>query len=117
MAFTDPQTITINAVPKTLVKIKSDGQKTIYRTADEEVALTLSHQESKKRTRHMIRMDQRTVAADPLTAVNEYVSNGIYLVIDEPEFGFTDAVLDYNVQALKVWMSTANILKILAGES
>lgn len=117
MAFTDPQSITINAVPKSLAKIKSDGQKTIYRTSDEEVSFTISHQESKSRTRHMVRADQRVVAADPLTAVNEYKSAGVYMVIDEPEYGFTDAQLDYIVQGLKTWLSTANVLKVCAGES
>lgn len=117
MSFSDPQTITINTVAKTCARIKSDGQKSIYRTADEEVTLTLSHQESKNRTRHMVRADQRVVAADPLTAVNDYKSTGVYLVIDEPEFGFTDAQIDYVVQALKTWLSTANVLKILGGES
>lgn len=117
MSFTDPQSITINAIAKSLVRIKSDGEKTIYRTADEEFTLTVSHMASKSRTRRMVRVDQRKVAADPLTAVNEYKSLGFYCVIDEPEYGFSDTEIDYVVQGLKTWMSSGNVAKVLAGES
>lgn len=116
MAFTDPQTITINAVPKTLNRIKSDGYRSEYATADEEVKMTISHQESKGRTRRMVRVDSRVVAADPLTAQNEYKSLGVYIVIDEPEFGFADADIDYVVQALNTWLSTANVTKVCGNE-
>lgn len=116
MALSDPQTITINAVPKTCARIQSDGTKSVYATADEEVKLTISHQESKNRTRRMIRVDQRVIAADPLTSVNEYKSLGVYVVIDEPEYGFADANIDYVVQALKTWLATATVLKVLGSE-
>lgn len=117
MAFADPQSITVNAVAKSLVRIKSDGFKSIYRTADEEFTFTISHQESKSRTRRMARFDQRKVAADPLTAVNEYKTASFYVVIDEPEYGFSDAEIDYLVQGLKTWLSSGNVAKICANES
>lgn len=117
MAFTDPQTLTINAVPKTLVRIKSEGLKSTYKTADEEITFTVSHQESKSRTRRMARVDQRKVATDPLSTTQTYKTAGVYLVIDEPEFGFSDAELDYIVQALKTWLSSTNVGKICASES
>ena len=116
MAFTDPQTITVNTVAQTLNRIKSDGYRSEYLEADEEFRMTISHQESKSRTRRMIRVDQRVVAADPLTSVNEYKSLGVYLVIDEPEYGFSDAEIDYVVQALCTWLSTANVTKVCGNE-
>jgi hypothetical protein len=64
----------------------------------------------------MVRADQRVVAADPLTSVNEYKDLGVYLVIDEPEYGFTDAEIDYVVQALTTWLSTANVTDILESQ-
>jgi hypothetical protein len=42
----------------------------------------------------MIRIDNRVVAADPLTSVNEYKSLGVYIVIDEPEYGFDDGDIE-----------------------
>lgn len=116
MAFADPQTITISAVAQTLNRTKSDGLRTEYTTADEVYKFTISHQESGKRTRRMVRIDKRIVAADPLSSINEYKSLGVYLVIDEPEYGFTDTEIDYLVQALKTWASTANVLKVLGAE-
>lgn len=116
MAFADPQTITVNTVAQTLNRIKSDGYRSEYLEADEEFKLTISHQESKSRTRRMVRVDQRVVAADPLTSVNEYKNLGVYLVVDEPEYGFTDAEIDYVVQALCTWLSTANVTKVCGNE-
>lgn len=116
MAFADPQTLTVNSVAQTLARIKSDGYRSEYLEDVEEFKMTISHQESSGRTRRMIRADQRVVAEDPLTSVNEYKSLGVYLVIDEPEFGFTDTEIDYLVQALCVWLSTANVTKVLGNE-
>lgn len=116
MAFTDPQTITVNTVEKTLPRVKSDGFRSEYLEAAEEFKLAISHQESKGRTRRMVRIDQRVVAADPLTSVNEYKTLGVYLVIDEPEYGFSDAQIDYVVQALTAWLTTANVTKVLGNE-
>lgn len=116
MAFTDPQTITINTVAQTLNRVKSDGYQSIYSKDDESVKLTISHQESKGRTRRMARVDNRVVAADPLTSVNEWKNLGVYLVIDEPEYGFDDQDIDYVVQALLAWLTSANVLKICSSQ-
>lgn len=116
MAFTDPQTITVNTVEKTLAKVKSEGYRSEYAKADETYKMAISHQVSKGRTRRMVRIDSRVVATDPLSSVSEYKNLGVYLVIDEPEYGFADADIDYVVQALKTWLSTANVLKVLGNE-
>lgn len=114
MAFSDPQTITVDATPETLNRISSDGTKSVYSTTDESIKMTISHQESKKRTRHLVRIDHRVVAADPLSSENEWKNLGVYFVIDEPEYGFTDAVVDNIAQALTAWLSTANVTKVLS---
>lgn len=116
MAFTDPQTVTIDAVDNTLNRVKSDGTRSEYQSSDESVKLTLSHQESGDRTRRMARVDQRVVAADPLTSVNEYKKLGVYIVIDEPEYGFTDTEINNVVQGLATWLSTANVAKLAGSE-
>lgn len=117
MALADPQTITVNSVAKTLNRIKTDGMKSIYSTDDEEFRFTVSHQETKsKRTRRMVRIDQRVVAADPLTSINEYKELGIYMVFDEPEFGFSDATIDLTAAGLLAWLTSANRLKVLANQ-
>lgn len=116
MALSDPQTVTIDATPYTLNRVKSDGFRSEYATADETLKLTVSHQESKMRTRRMCRIDKRVVAADPLTSVNEYKTAGIYLVIDEPEFGFSDSDLDNVLQGFKAWLDSTMALKVLGNQ-
>jgi len=114
MALADPQSITINSVAKTLNRIKADGLKSIYATDDGVFTFTVSHQESGKRTRRMVRIDQRVVAADPLTAQNEYKSLGLYIVIDEPEYGFSDNDIWLTAAGFIAWLTQANVLKVLA---
>lgn len=115
MSLATPQTVTVNAIAKTLNLITSEKSASTFRTDDGAFSLQVSHQVNGKRTRRMARLDQVVVAADPLTAVNASQKAGVYVVIDEPAFGFTDAELEYLVNALKTWLSSANILAILAG--
>lgn len=116
MAFTDPQEITVNTVAKSMPLVQADGTQSLYSMPDETFKMRISHQDSKGRTRRMVRVDQRVVAADPLTSVNEYKTLGVYLVIDEPEYGFTDTQIDYVVQALSAWLSSGNVAKMCGGE-
>lgn len=115
--FADPQSVTINAVPVSLPRVAVGSSEATYRAADETVQMRISHQSTKGRKRRMIRLDQTVIAADPLSAENASQKAGIYLVVDEPSFGFTDAQLDYLVDALIAWLSSANIAKLLGGES
>lgn len=114
--FADPQTVTINAIANSMPRITSDASKSVYSLPDESLKMTVSHQESKDRTRRMVRLDQRVVAADPLTAENEYKTVGVYLVIDQPEYGFSIASIDNIVQGLKSWLTTANVTKLVGAE-
>lgn len=116
MALADPQTITVNTVAQTLNRIKSDGLRSEYATADEVYKFVVSHQESGKRTRRMVRIDQRVVAADPLSSINEYKTLGVYVVIDEPEYGFTDDAIYDVIAGLLAWLTEANCLKVLASQ-
>lgn len=115
--FADPQSVTINAVPISLPRISVGNQEATYRSADETVQLRISHQASKGRKRRMARLDKTVIAADPLTAENTSQKAGIYLVVDEPDFGFDDTNLDYLVDALIAWLTAANIAKLLGGEA
>lgn len=115
--FTDPQTVTINSIAKSMPKIKVGTTDATYRTADETFQLRISHQSTKSRTRRMVRIDQTVIAADPLTSVNTSQTAGVYLVIDEPKFGFDDATLDYLVDGLVAWLTAGNIAKLLGSES
>lgn len=115
--FADPQSVTINAVPVSLPRVSIGTNESTYRSADETVQMRISHQASKGRKRRMVRVDKTVIAADPLTAENASQRAGVYLVVDEPAFGFEDADLDYIVDALVAWLTSGNIAKLLGGES
>lgn len=115
--FADPQSVTINAVPVSLPRVSIGTSESTYRSADEAVQLRISHQSTKGRKRRMVRLDKTVIAADPLTAENASQKAGIYLVVDEPTFGFDDTDLDYLVDALIAWLTAANIAKLLGSES
>lgn len=116
MAFTDPQSVTINAVPTSLPRVSDEATKSVYSSPDETLQLTISHQASTGRQRHMVRIDQMVVAADPLTAVNQQQTLGVYVVVDQPNFGFSDTNINYVVQALTAWLSATNVGKVLGRE-
>lgn len=115
--FTDPQSVTVNTVAKSLPRISTEALSSKYLQAEGEFQLRISHQETKNRIRRMVRLDQTIIAADTLTAVNTRKTAGVYLVIDEPAEGFTDAQLGYLVDALKAWFTAGNTAKVLASES
>lgn len=118
MAFADPQSITVNAVPESMPRISSGESQSVYKTADDDFQMRISHQKTKSRVRRMVRVDQKVVAADPLTAENTYQTAGVYLVVDEPEFGFTDTELGYLVTALTDWLAAGtNTSKLLGSET
>jgi hypothetical protein len=116
MAFADPQSITINAVPVSLPLVEAVGQKSIYSSADETMSLTLSQQKPSGRRRRLARIDSTVIAADPLTAQNESKDAAVYIVIDQPNFGFSDAEINHLVQGLSGFLTEANVLKLLGGE-
>lgn len=116
--FSDPQTVTVNAVAQTLPAISREKSKSVYREDVGEYSLEISHNETGKRIRSVVRLNRTKVTADPfIPAQNVQVSHSTYLVVDRPVAGFTAAELDDDVAGLIAWLSSANVLKVLGGES
>lgn len=118
--FSDPQSVTINAVAQSLPRTGVADHSASYTKDDETVALTISHSStSKGRTRRMVRLDVNKIAADPFTAnQSRKLSCSAYLVIDEPsDSSFTNTELLNNTKGLVGWLSDANLTKVIAGES
>lgn len=117
MAFTDPQSITINSAAVSMPRVESAGMKSIYRDATDEHTLTISHQKTgKKRTRHSVRIDVRDIVANPLTAENDYEEISLYIVIDEPDYGFEDTDIQAILTGFLAWFTSGNVLKVLGKE-
>jgi hypothetical protein len=115
--FTDPQVVTVNAVAKSMPRIKTDGLSAIYSMSDETFKLTISHQKSNTRIRSMARIDQRAIVPDPLTAVNDYETLSFYIVVDRPEVGFSSTTVDQLIAGLKTWLDSTAIGKLYGQES
>lgn len=117
MAFTDPQSVTINSIAISMPRVESAGTSSKYRSADMNHGLQISHQvTSKRRARRQVKLDIRAIVPDPLTAVNDYEAASVYLVIDEPEYGFSDADLTLAIQGFIAWFTSGNIAKVLGSE-
>lgn len=115
--FTDPQSVTINAVAKSMPRVSTGNAESIYATPDENFRMRISHQRVNNRKRHLVRLDQRDIAADPLTAENSYQELGVYLVVDEPLVGFDDTTIGYLVAGLTAWLTAGNVAKVLGSET
>lgn len=109
-----PQSVTINAVATDLHRTRDFETSSIYESTDATLSLKVSHQQAGTRVRRMARIDSKIVAADPLTAISQYQTAGVYIVIDEPSFGFSADDIENIVEGLKTWLTSANIQAMLA---
>lgn len=118
--FSDPQSVTIDAVAQSLPRVSVGEHSATYTKDDETLQLTISHQPTRNgRVRRMVRLDTNKIAADPFIAgQNREVAESAYLVVDEPQDGaFSNAELLSSVKGLLGWLTDANVTKVLAGES
>lgn len=120
--YTDPQSITISAVTTPLPRTSTEGDESLYTSADGLIQLAVSHESGKNgRKRHAIRVNHSKMTADPfIPATNVQVGMSNYVVFDVPPAGYSAA------EQLAVWTgfttllaasSAAAITKLLAGES
>ncbi len=117
MSFADPQSVTVNAVAKSMPRISSEKLQSQYRMDTGDYALRISHAEG-TRNRRTVRLDFQKVAADPFEpALNQKFTGSVYIVIDAPVTGFTNTELKDNSLGLVGWLTSANILKVLGAES
>jgi len=66
MALTDPQTVTISAVPVTLPRTFAEGSESAYVSGDGLVKLSVNHALIKQgRARRLIRIDHSKLTSDP----------------------------------------------------
>lgn len=122
MAFSDPQSVTINSIAISLPRTASaDGTNPSVYTSNDGLTKLSAQSTYGKRTRRTIRIDSSKIAADPLiSSQNIKYSMSCYLVFDLPVTGYTVAeaklVSDGFVAALSA-SSGALVTKLLGGES
>lgn len=107
MAYADPQSVTVTGIGTVaLPRVPSSNPARIgqFQSADGNMVLTVRQDTSAKRFRREIRLTQKKIAADPLTAVNQELSSSVIIVVDEPRSGFSDAEL------LNLWTGLTALL-------
>jgi len=122
MALTDPQTVTISAVPVTLPRTFAEGSESAYVSDDGLVKLSVNHALIKQgRARRLIRIDHSKLTSDPYRpAENVKVGMACYVVFDVPPAGYANAevlAVWKGLNALLTASSDAVVTKVLGGES
>jgi len=120
MAFSDPQSVTINAVANSLPRVSSGVNTGSFSKDDGNVQLSVSHTYG-KRTRRAVRINFSKIASDPLiSAQNIRYSHSWTLVADLPPTGFTVAEAKQVADGFIAWLSAssgAKITQLLGGEN
>lgn len=119
--LTDPQTITVNAVAKTMPRTLQQGTSSTYELADRTFALSIKHnsykQDKKSRVKSLVVFSQRAVVPDPLTAVNDYETVNVSFQIDRPDAGFTSVQIQQMVTGFESWLNSTMVDKLYGRES
>ncbi|DAD51742.1 coat protein [ssRNA phage Esthiorhiza.2_48] len=107
MAFTDPQTVTINAVATPLPRTSFGSHLGEFQKDDGLLKLTFSHSFGKK-TRRLVQLDHSKIAADPLQAsINVRLSARAYMVMETPPYGYSVAEAKQIVDALTSYLTAS----------
>jgi len=113
----DPQSVTINSVATSLPRTQSGPSQNVYTSVDGLTSMTTKQNTTASRFRREVRLSQKKISADPISAITAERGVSVYLVIDEPKNNiFTDTEIGYLIDALKTWSSSTNYNKVLGGE-
>lgn len=117
--FTDPQSVTINAVAQTLPRTGLSTTVGTFTKDDGNVELVIGKAVG-KRIRRTVRLNFRKIAPDAFQSdMNTSYSMSCYLVVDVPPVGFTVAEQKYVVDALVAYLTAstgARVTQLLGGE-
>lgn len=115
--LTDPQSVTVNAVAISLPRTQMGPTQNVYTSADGLTSFTTKQNVTASRFRREVRIAQKKISADPISAVTAERGVSVYLVIDEPKNNiFSDVEIGYLIEALKSWSTSTNYNKVLGGE-
>lgn len=116
--YTDPQSLTINSVAIAFPRVGTSNPTTIglMRSGDAQYELSIHQNQNKNRFRREVRLTQRKLALDPVSALNKEVSSSIIIGFDTPRAGFSNLELSHLSNALIAWFTTAQRDKLLGGE-
>jgi len=113
--YTDPQSVTVNAVAQSLPRIGASNDTGKFASATKDYVLTVSHSAG-RRNQHRVRLDSSKIITDPLASDRNFlVSASAYLVIDVPPTGYSVAEMGYIVTAVADWLKAGTNTARLVG--
>jgi hypothetical protein len=118
--FADPQSVTYATVAKSLAATGRGVDSSQYKLNDTGTIyqLNLSHQFKPRRTRAVARLQRDAFASDPLIPTqNLLASMTATITVDFPTVGLTASDAQNLAVCLVGWASSANLLKLLNGET
>lgn len=117
--LTDPQTVTVATIAKVMPKVSSSGTSAHYQLADQSFALDISHQTTKDlRVRSLAKITQRAIVTSPLDSTqSDYDTLAFHVVIDRPEYGFTQTQVNDLIAGFKTWLDATMVGKLFGQES
>lgn len=116
--FSDPQSITVNAVAQSMPRVETGARKSTYQKNDETFTLNISHQAtSNNRIRSLAKFTEKAIVTNPLDSSNDYDTCSLSLVIDRPQFGFTMTRVEQLVAGFVAYLTTGNVDKLYGQES
>jgi hypothetical protein len=119
--LSDPQSVTVNSVAKSMPRVETQGRRSVYRKDDETYELSVSHETTGSKTgpriRSMVKLVRKDVVPDPLTSVNDYENLVVYTVIDRPVAGFSSTTVAQVIAGFQAWLDGTMVAKIYGQES
>lgn len=117
--FSDPQSVTVSGVAKTLPRVSAGEYTGLFRASDGAYNLSVKHTAGKK-DRSVISLESRKIGANPLDPTrNLPFSARAYVVLEAPggNVGFTSTELEDITKALAAYLTAANVTKFVGKES
>lgn len=116
--LSNDQTITLNAVARTLKRVAFGDRKGEFEDSTNGLKLLVAHTVG-KRARRVVKLTQDKIVADPyVTGLSKPISLSISTTIDAPLLGFTPVDVEKALKALADWLAVqANRDAIVNGES
>jgi hypothetical protein len=117
--FADPQALTYAAVSKSLPAIGRNETQSEYKLNDSGTlyGFILSHQ-FKTRNRVVARFQRTAASADPLIPTQNILASATAsFTLDFPNVGVTPTDAQNLGKALVAWLTDANLLKMINGET
>jgi len=120
VAFSDPQSVTVNAVARSLPRILNGTKVGTFVTADGITTLTLDPTGTKSRRVAKASVRENVNVTDAQTGLVSVQNHSFTIIANRPMTGISDTVAEQLAAGLITWLtasSNANLKKLLAGEN